>query len=341
MSATAPNPRTRWTSRRCSGFSLIELMVASMLMGMVIVFVLGMATVQHQTYMVVDQVSETQQNSRAIASLVERDIRNAGYKVHPQGAACGVDATAAPDVLFLSDADAIGSVDSLPTSLRGVELGAEPSGGAPVSVGSMSITVDDVVIDATPTYDANSDGTDDSDFRPGGGAILVDLANASRGVACGFVTSVTPPSTVVVNFVNILGSGGLPPDLRLIPAIAYRVVTPGSGPDRLERNGIALAKDVEDLQVAYFYDVNEDGQVDANEYVGGSGTAYDNRLVDGGNLREMRFSVVVRTASDDPRNPNAASTGQATENRTSNVPGDDGRRRRVHLSTVRLRNIQS
>ena len=32
-----------------AGFSLIELMVATLIMGMVIVFVLGMFTVQHQT----------------------------------------------------------------------------------------------------------------------------------------------------------------------------------------------------------------------------------------------------------------------------------------------------
>lgn len=327
--------------RRSAGFSLIELMVATLIMGMVIVFVLGMFTVQHQTYMVVDQVAETQQNSRAIAGLVERDIRNAGYKVHSQGAACGVDSTSAPDILFLSDAGAIAAVDTLPANLRGVELGASPSGSAPIAPGALSMTLDDVVIDATPTYDTDGDGSDDSDFREGGGAILVDLTNPARGVACGFVTSVTAPNAVVVDFQNILGPAGLPPDLRLIPAISYQVTTPVGAPDRLERNGVALAKDVEDIQIALFFDADEDGEVDANEYVGGAGTVYDNTIVDGATLREMRFSMVVRTAADDPRNPTAASTGQAIENRSSNIPGDDGRRRRVHVTAVRLRNVQS
>jgi len=47
---------------------------------------------------------------------------------------------------------------------------------------------------------------------------------------------------------------------------------------------------------------------------------------------------VLRTRDDDPRNP-AASRGQSTENRATNVAGVDGHRRRVHTTTMRLRNI--
>ena len=58
-------------------------------------------------------------------------------------------------------------------------------------------------------------------------------------------------------------------------------------------------------------------------------------------LREIRVNVVVRTRLNDPRNMTSAGTGQILENRTANVPGDDGRHRRIHTSTIRLRNVQS
>ena len=46
------------------------------------------------------------------------------------------------------------------------------------------------------------------------------------------------------------------------------------------------------------------------------------------------------TRDDDPRNPNSAGTGQILENRTgASVTGDDGRRRRVHTATTRIRNL--
>ena len=60
------------------GFTLIELLVALGLLSVVLLFVFGTFTYQHGTYTVVDQVSEAQQNSRAIARLIERDVRNAG-----------------------------------------------------------------------------------------------------------------------------------------------------------------------------------------------------------------------------------------------------------------------
>ena len=146
-----------------------------------------------------------------------------------------------------------------------------------------------------------------------------------------------------VSFINVLATAAaLPPDLRLVPAISYQIVTPGGGaPTRLLRNGVLLAKDVEDMQVAWFFDADQNGEVDANEYSGGPGTAYNNELVEGGDLREIRVSLVVRTSTSDPRNPNSGSIGQALENRVSNIPGEDGRRRRLHSSTVRVRNVSS
>lgn len=335
-------------STRRGGFSLAEVMVATATMGVVLSYVFTTFTTNHQAYVMIEQVSETQQNTRAVASLIERDIRNAGYMVPNAAALCGVDAVDAPDMLFVSDSDAILPCCSPPEPV-GAALDRSLSAGNLAAVtstnpvlGSTQMAVDDVVLDAVPSYDSDDDGIADSDFRPGAGAILVDLGNPQRGVACGFVSEVSGTSSVTVDFVSILddpASLPVPAELRLVPAHSYRVVSAG-GVLRLERDGMVLAKDVEDLQFAWYYDDDRDGQIDVpGEVRGVPGTAYNPSAIDGGDLREVRFNVVSRTRSDDPRNPAAAGTGQARENRDTAVPGDDGRRRRVHTATVRVRNL--
>jgi prepilin-type N-terminal cleavage/methylation domain-containing protein len=327
-------------NRNNAGFTLIELMVSAAAMGIVIFYTLSTFTVQHQTYVVVDQVSETQQNSRAIAGMIERDLRNAGYLVPPPAAVCGFDDTNGPDILVISDTDAIRHVDDLPASMQGTDLDVESS-TAPAN-GSTTLTVTDLLIDGEASYKKDSGSTSlDSDFRVDGGAIVIDIANPQRGVACGKVTAVGT-NTITVDFDTpaLNGSSGTTtPDYRVVPAHYYEVVT-GTDPPQLERDGIILAKDVEDLQIAWFYDANQDGQATGTEYAGDAASnTYDTDQVDGTDLREVRFHVVVATRDNDPRNPNSAGTGQARENRDPNtVSGDDGRRRRVYTATVRIRN---
>ncbi len=329
-------------NRRNAGYSLVELLVAAAIMGVVISYIMGFFGSQHHTYMVVDQVAETQQNSRAIAGLIERDIRSAGYMVPPAAAACGRDSIGAADQLFLSDSNAILPVDELAASLRSQQLGAKVSGN-PGTGTSVSMTVDNVVIDGEATYATALAAPNDTDFNPAGAVILIDLANPSRGVACGMIGDINPPTNVVVNMTIGLGAGTPnAPDLRLIPAIAYQVITPaGSTIPELQRNGIIFARDVEDLQLAWFYDDNGDGQVDAagDEYRATAGTTFVANTIDGNDLREIRFNLVLRTPLEDTQRPSAAGVGQRTENRVNAIPAADGRRRRVHTATIRLRNI--
>jgi len=324
---------------KAAGFSLIELLVSVAITFAIIFYTLSTFTFQHQTYINVEQISEAQQNSRAIGSLIERDIRNAGFMVPSTAAACGLDLDDGSDQLFLSDADAIRNIDELTNTQASGDLGAEVSA---VASGTPDVvSVDDVVIDGEATYDTNDDGTTDSDFQIGGGAIMVDIANTDRGVRCGTVTAVdtSSPESVSVNFLNDFGTGAtIGENLILVPANAY--VQTNGPPQQLHRNGRLMTIDVEDLQVAWFYDDDGDGQVDGGEYRGDSTTDYDPSTVVGENLREIRFNLILRTGSDDTQRPTNAGTGQQTENRDTSIAGDDGRRRRLHTTTVRLRNIQ-
>jgi prepilin-type N-terminal cleavage/methylation domain-containing protein len=325
--------------RRNGGFTLVELLVAMALLGVVVMYLTQSFTVQQRTYQVVDEVTEAQQNLRAISALMERDVRQAGFMV-PEGAAvCGLDSTLGPDVLYVSDSDAID-----PEGFLFPDLGAEVTSYAGSS-GTSDVGVTNAVLDGDAFYDIDSDGTADYDFRPGGGAILIDAANPVRGRACGVVQVASLGSTnVKVNFSNALipfdASQHETAELRLVPAHVYSIGG-ASGVD-LMRDGQLLATDVEDLQVAYFYDKNDDGDVDSAEYAGvTSTTAYapgDGSLWPPDVLREVRVNFVTRSQSEDPNTRFQQGAFQTTENRAA-VAGTDGFRRRVHNATIRLRNV--
>jgi prepilin-type N-terminal cleavage/methylation domain-containing protein len=337
----SPRARRGEAGRRSAGFSLVEVLVAVGLLSIVLMFVFNSFSYQNATHHVVDQVSEIQQSARAITRLMERDIRNAGYLVPPGAAACGVDSTTAPDMLFVSDADAILPADQLALEYAGKDLGGETNND-PASTGATTIIVDSAVIDGVATYDVDNDGTNDSDFRVGAGAILVDRGNPERGVGCGLVTNVNPTSRAVsVNMLavhNTTAAGAK--DLFLVPANVYRIVSPAGDPPRMERNGEMLAKDVEDMQIAYFFDDDDDDVIDAGETRADGTTAYANSAINGENLREIRLNLVLATRTNDTRNPDDAGIGQARENRTvASAPGVDGKHRRAQTTTVRLRNL--
>ena len=71
---------------RRDGFTLIELMITSAILLLVMLYVTQAFTVQQKTYVVVDQVTEAQQNLRAVSDLVDRDVRLAGFMVPRQAA---------------------------------------------------------------------------------------------------------------------------------------------------------------------------------------------------------------------------------------------------------------
>ena len=210
------------------------------------------------------------------------------------------------------------------------------------------------MIDGLPFYDTDGDGAGDSDFLESvnpfrnGGVIVADRGDPGRGVACGIVTNVSPGSnTIRVDFTSNGAApggtplaGGGPGDLVAVPAHVYTVVN-----NQLLRDGMVLADDVEDLQFAFFYDLDEDGVMDgeATEYPGSAGgPVYQSRNWDNSFLSEIRVNIVVRTRAQDAdvlQNPGMAQgEWQVTENRVA-PGGFDGFRRRVHTSTIRPRNV--
>jgi len=308
------------------------MIVAMAILGIVVAGAMQTFVVQNHSYTVVDETTEAQQNLRAISYLLERDLRVTSFMLPEGAAACGIDNANAADTLYVTDSEPIN-----PAGLSSAGLYATIASGYTVGGSLETLVVDKVTLDGQAYFDNDSDGTPDSDFREKGGAIVFDPANPSRGTACGIVESVPDGTHVRVTFeAHLRASTGT---LAVVPAIVYAVDANG----KLLRNGVTLASDVDDLQVAYFIDADADGVVDANEYRG-DGVSAD--YVSGGTtplptdhskLREIRFNVVVRSRTEDPTY-SADGFVQATENRGA-VGGNDGFRRRVFSSTVRQRNV--
>lgn len=353
-------------SRR-AGFTLLEMMISVSILSIVVVGVFESLTRQHKTSIVTESVVEVQNNVRAIASLIEREVRMAGYMVPDAVGVCGLDATAGSDELFVSENEPI-----VPDDARAGDMGARLSAASAAAgwsnptidtsdpTNSAEITVDldadtsDLDDDGTLFYDNDDDGTADADFRVGGGFILADKANSHRGTICGLVNEASTTELKLVPMagaLDTLGADDAEEEIVIVPAARYSINT-GPGTGRLERNGDLLAQGVDDFQVAYYFDVDDDGDVDATADIDGNGaadagyteepgtktgSAYDPATWDNGDLKEVRFSIIVRTRATDQ--DFAAGNFVVKENRTAPAGGNDGFRRRVVVGSVRPRNI--
>jgi hypothetical protein len=308
-------------------------MIASAILAIVMVFTLQIFTVNNRTYVKIDSVVDTQQSVRAVASILERDLRHAGMMV-PEGAAvCGIDNDDAPDLLYISDYTAIN-----PENAIGFFDGARIQGVVSDVTGTTWLTLDTLVIEPgtpDPSYDTDGNGVNDSDFNDDdGGVIIVDLMDLDRGSVCGIVKDVDLATNKIRVEIKTGGLGGTPANYALtaVPALEYRIDSA-----RLYRNNLRLADGIEDLQIVYFLDLNGDNDFDdANEVRGDASTDYLATTSNASFLRAVRLNIVARTRSEDDRF--TLGFFQATENR-DDVPGRDGFRRRVHTTIVRMRNV--
>jgi len=323
---------------RNSGFTIIELLIASLLVAIVMVFTMETFTVNNRNYIKIDSVVDTQQSVRAIASVLERDLRHAGMMVPEVVAACGIDSTTAPDHLYVSDYTAVNPVDAIGVCDGALVQGAVSQVNAnPSNPPLTTLTLDTLVMEPDtpdPSYDTDGNGVNDSDFRENGGVIVADSLDHGRGSACGIVTNVNLATNSITIRIktNALGNSAGAYALVAVPALEYRINS-----EKLYRNNLLLSDGVEDLQLTYFLDANGNDEVNVGELKGeSSGNQYVANASDASDLRAVRINIVVRTRTEDDRFTQGLF--QATENRAA-ITTADGFRRRVHTAIVRMRNV--
>lgn len=138
------------------GFTLVELLVAMAVLGVMMTGVLGLLMVGHQSYLVSANLVETQQSARVALDRMIREIRQAGY--NPAGATLNAFTEAAATSLTVQmDMSGNGAIepegaDGLPDSgdeevirysLSGTSLQRKAGGAAaqPVIEGVQSLTL--------------------------------------------------------------------------------------------------------------------------------------------------------------------------------------------------------
>ena len=338
-------PSRNHRSRR--GFTLIELMLAVSLLSIVIIGVFESLTRQHKTSIVTENVVEVQQSTRAISHLIEREIRMAGFMIPNAVSVCGIDSTVASDELFVSETEPI-----VPDDERAGDLGARVTTAWPTAnpglpttfVLNLDPTTSDLDGDGSFFYDNDGNGIAEADFRVGGGFILGDMANPHRGAACGIVVAASSTQITISqtggNLIAHIPESDAEEEIVIVPAAHYRINDGAIATGRLERNGDLLAQGVDDIQISFFFDVDDDGVIDAataEEPGTLAGNVYNGINWDNSMLKEVRMSLVVRTRATDPDFPNG--NFSTFENRVAPLGGPDGFRRRVIVTTVRPRNV--
>lgn len=325
--------------KRDAGLTLIELMVATAILAIVLTFVMDSFSDQQRTYSFAEQSIESQQNLRAIVDLIEREVRLAGFLVPESAAFCALDSTTGSDQLWISDTEPID-----PTNVASATLGARITSGYLNAVGAQTWVLDSTTVDLDGDgsfyFDNDGNGTPESDFLTNGGFILTDTNNPDRGNACGIVTNGSPTSFQV----NVLAGGftpGIAADANLIvvPAAHYRLIA-GL---QLQRNQSLLTRGVEDFQVGFFVDRDDDGTIDTtptHEYPGspGGGT-FSAAAEDVTEIREVEFTLVLRTRGEDETFTGGAF--RITGNRSDPGLPADGFRRRIQMVRVAPRNVGS
>jgi type IV pilus assembly protein PilW len=97
-------------SHKEKGFSLIELMIAMALSGIVIGAIYNLYIGQSRSYVIQDQVAEMQQNARVAMDMMVRDIRMAGFDPTREAGAGFVAATS-NSIQFTADRNSDGDLD--------------------------------------------------------------------------------------------------------------------------------------------------------------------------------------------------------------------------------------
>jgi prepilin-type N-terminal cleavage/methylation domain-containing protein len=324
--------------QRQSGYSLIELLIAITILFVILAGVFYSFGVQNEKYVVIADVTDAQQNLRGVAEMIERDVRRAGYMVPAATAACAHDYTDRPDLVILSNSEAIRPIDDL--KLNAPELLVGDLGIEVIGMTSSTVRVTGGGVPKLK-IDSGASGA----LAVGGGVIVTDRNDAERRVACGEITAIVG-DTLTVDFGPSADATAIGTE---IPAVVYKIVPATSAiPSRLLRNGLVLAYDVEDLQATFFFDANADGNLTAaNEVFGtlnaaGTYPPASGASFDMGNLREMVVQIVTVTQDDAPSGSGGAATltqGLVVSNRDTNLAPADRRVRRLHTANVRLRNL--
>jgi prepilin-type N-terminal cleavage/methylation domain-containing protein len=297
---------------RSAGFSLVEVMVAVAVMGIVTSQLLLSFSQQHTSSLEHERTIEIQEEARLVTDVIVKDLRSGGFMVPKYTAVAsndgGVNGSGA---LCISDATTINDA-MLPTSTA-------KFGGArvlnAVGGGASSVVV------ATTTIDIDADGV--NDLVEGQGMIL---GTGTRG-HCAIIDTLTVgvTNTTITFSPSTIGGFVASPDDSVVPALRYSV-----NAGTLSRNDIVLSNHIEDLQAEFGVDIDRNGTIEGAEFPIDNMDFEEYELV-----RNVRVQITAREARAED---NFNGQFPAVANRVAGA-ADNFKRRRVTGDAL-LRNLK-
>ena len=120
-----------------SGFTLVEMLIALLISGIVIASVYSGFKSQQDSYLAQDQVAEIQQNIRVGVDMISREARMAGYDP-TQSAGAGITVATISQFGFTQDLDEDGDVTTVPGETVTFRLNGDTNGDGIVDSGGVS-----------------------------------------------------------------------------------------------------------------------------------------------------------------------------------------------------------
>ncbi len=323
------------------GFTLIEILVALAILGIVLAGIYSVYTMQHKSYIVQEQVANMQQNERIAMQMITRDIRMAGLGM------------AAPE-LGINDFGDGGGYDGSdtitiayyvfnPNNSKGGRTQINGDTGPITAASSVNLPVEDttgfnagdwVFVYPTPPADTQSYALICITSINAGALVHTPGGSGSCASAQNVVYS--NGGTIELTNLNARVRNINPKKTGSESGLIAYAIADGYVLTRSVNGGAAqpLADNIEDMQIAYGFDSDNDGVVDLwIQNPAGQNMA---------NLREIRVTLVARTTREDPEwqagarpvieNHDPAGSAVTTPAQAA------GYRRRVLQSTIRLRN---
>ena len=320
------------SSRKQSGFGLVELMVA-MTIGLILLGGIGYVFLGSRTaFRTTDNLSRIQENARYALDMMSRDIRMAGYVGCGNIASMITKTIANPPVPQMTAANALvgynnGSGWTNPSSITRAAgdvlsvMGAF-SGGVNLA-GNLAPSNSNVQINGNP------DG-----FATGDVLIVTNCVNAdvfkATTVSSGGGTIITVNHSNSSNTGNRVGTYGTDAFVMWMNRYSYFIGTNTAGNRALYRVGLngqaeELVEHVHDMQFRYGLDTNSDGTVDSYSTAPG--------------VWPQVVSVTVNLLLRSPdNNISTAQVPVTFDTGTVTPTGSDRRLYQVYSATVAVRN---